>query len=74
MYFLENTETGEFLTRSDGKYLVFDTDMVKHKATQLRMKQVRKISKAQKEAEAAQARDELDFEQTIIGRQIAQGM
>jgi hypothetical protein len=74
MYFLENTETGEFLTRSDGKYLVFDTDMVKHKATQLRMKKVRKISKAQKEAEAAQARDELDFEQTTLGRQFAQGM
>ena len=73
-YQFVNVDTGLSLLDSQNNPLQFHTDMLKNEMKKVRMKQKRKVRRDELEAMAAQNRKAMDYEQTTLGRRIAQGM
>lgn len=73
-YQFVNVDTGLSLLDSQNNPLQFHTDMLKNEIKKVRMKQKRKVRRDELEAMAAQNRKAMDYEQTTLGRLIAQGI
>ena len=73
-YQFVNVDTGLSLLDSQNNPLQFHTDMLKNEIKKVRMKQKRKVRRDELKAAAAQNRKAMDYEQTTLGRRIAQGM
>ena len=71
-YQFVNVDTGLALLDSQNNPLQFHTDMLKNEIKKVRMKQKRKVRRDELKAAAAQNRKAMNYEQTTLGRIIAQ--